>query len=178
MNRSELVKKINQQNTTTEVTDINLEVRSAINTQTNVDPQVITLGGPKGTITIKDHALLSHLDFESSGHTGFAGIKFGTTEEWNSDITYVADEGVLIVYTDYRTETDEQGNIKYIPGFKIGDGNAYLIDKPFIGDDMREDFKKHIEDMVVHITQDEREFWNNKLNYVEPEDDLLEFTRD
>lgn len=43
---------------------------------------------------------------------------------------------------------------------------------------MREDLRKHIEDMVVHITQDEREFWNKKLNYVEPEDDLLEFTRD
>lgn len=30
---------------------------------------------------MKDHAKLSHLAFEESGHTGFAGIQFGTTAE-------------------------------------------------------------------------------------------------
>ena len=86
---------------------------------------------------------------------------------------------MLVVYTDYRIEEDEQGNITYIPGFKLGDGNAYLIDKPFLGEDVREALQAHLDDLVVHITQEERETWNDKLNYKDPgNSDLLEFTRD
>lgn len=86
-------------------------------------------------------------------------------------------EGMLVVYTDYKQIDDGQGNITYVPGIKVGDGNAYLIDKPFITESLDKELTEHINDMVKHITQEEREFWNNKLNYVEPEDDLLEFTR-
>lgn len=34
-----------------------------------------------GTVAIRDHAKLSHLEWLNSGHTGFAGIEFGTTAE-------------------------------------------------------------------------------------------------
>lgn len=64
-----------------------------------------------------------------------------------------------------------------MPGFKIGDGNAYLIDKPFVGEADSKLLQQHIEDAGLHIQPGERAFWNNKLNYVEPEDDCLEFTR-
>jgi len=85
---------------------------------------------------------------------------------------------MLVVYTDYQTKTDpETGEVIYIPNFKIGDGNAYLADKPFIGDDLRDALQQHLEDTGIHLQPGEREFWNNKLNYVEPETDLLEFTR-
>ena len=85
---------------------------------------------------------------------------------------------MLVVYTDYAKKTDpETGKTIYIPNFKIGDGNAYLIDKPFVGDDIRSILEEHIEDTGLHIQPGEREFWNNKLNYEEPEGDLLEFTR-
>ena len=135
------------------------------------------LGGGGG-YTLKDHAKLINLDYLNSGHEGFAGIQFGTTAEWNAQRTYRPVEGMLVVYTDYKTEVNpETGAITYIPAFKIGDGNAYLIDKPFVGDDIRVLLQEHMEDTGLHIQPGEREFWNNKLNYEEPEDDLLEFTR-
>ena len=46
-----------------------------------------------------------------------------------------------------------------IPGIKVGDGNAYLIDMPFT-DCL---YKQHIEDTVSHITAAERTAWNNKV---------------
>jgi len=86
---------------------------------------------------------------------------------------------MLVVYTDYQQKINpETGATVYIPNFKIGDGNAYLVDKPFVGDDIRDLLEEHIEDAGLHIQPGERDFWNNKLNYEEPEGDLLEFTRD
>ena len=130
-----------------------------------------------GTVAIRDHAKLSHLEWLNSGHTGFAGIEFGTTAEWNAKLDYRPPAGMLVVYTDFQVIEDEQGNKTYVPSFKIGDGNAYLIDKPFIGAADSKLLQEHIEDTGVHVQPGEREFWNNKLNYVEPEVDLLEFTR-
>ena len=122
-----------------------------------------------------DHSTLSNLDYLSSGHTGFAGIEFGTTAHWNTVPTYVPPSGMIVVYSDYSV--DEEGKI--IPGLKIGDGNAYLVDLAFIGNDAKEAIEQHIADTVSHITQEEREKWNNKLNYDEPTggSDLLVLTR-
>jgi len=122
-----------------------------------------------------DHSKLNNLDFEHSGHTGFAGIEFGTTAEWKSKPTYVPPVGMLVVYTDYAV--DSEGN--YIPAFKIGDGNAYVGDAFFVGDDIRAGLEEHINNKIIHITQEEREFWNNKLNLEIPQSgsDLLVFTR-
>ena len=145
----------------------------------SLKPIGLRISGQGGSIAIpRDHDKLHHLDYLESGHTGFAGIEFGTTAEWNADPQYRPVKGMIVVYTDYQQKIDEStGEIIYIPGFKIGDGNAYLIDKPFIGDDIRDLLMEHIEDTGIHIQPGEREFWNNKLNYEEPESDLLEFTR-
>ena len=51
-----------------------------------------------------------------------------TTEEWNSDITYLSQPNVLYIYTDYKTIETEQGETIFLPGLKLGDGNGYLID--------------------------------------------------
>ena len=83
---------------------------------------------------------------------------------------------MLVVYTDYQSY-EEEGQTIYVPGFKIGDGNAYVVDKPFIGEADTKILQEHIEDTGLHIQPGEREFWNNKLNYEEPEGDLLRFTR-
>lgn len=86
---------------------------------------------------------------------------------------------MIIVYTDYSSYTDsDSGETVYVPGFKIGDGNAYLVDMAFLGQDVSALLQEHIADGTIHITDEERQTWNNKLNYVEPTDDLLEFTRD
>lgn len=120
-----------------------------------------------------DHNRLNNLDWRNSGHTGFAGIEFGTTEYWSNRRDYIPPEGMLVVYTDHgQTETGED-----IPAFKISTGNAYLIDMPFIGFDILKALEEHVANTTVHITQEERERWNNKLNYIEPTSDLLILTR-
>lgn len=78
-----------------------------------------------------------------------------TTEEWNSTPSLVAEKGAVYIYTDYKH--DEKGND--IPGIKLGDGKAYLIDAPFCDQDMQD----HINNLIIHITQNEREFWNAKV---------------
>ena len=65
---------------------------------------------------------------------------------------------MLVVYTDFSSYEDaETGEIHYIPGFKIGDGNAYLIDKPFLSDDIRMTLINHINNGTIHITAEERD---------------------
>lgn len=51
----------------------------------------------------------------------------GTTEYWNSQTTLVSVKDTVYVYTDYETVEGEA-----IPNIKIGDGDAYVIDLPFI----------------------------------------------
>ena len=53
-------------------------------------------------------------------------------------------------------------NNQAIPAVKIGDGLAYLIDLPFIDASVTR-LMEHINNTQIHITQAEREFWNNKV---------------
>jgi len=55
-----------------------------------------------------------------------------TTENWNKQRSLISKANTIYVYTDYMTI----GNT-VIPGFKIGDGNAYLIDLPFVTDSVK-----------------------------------------
>lgn len=66
-----------------------------------------------------------------------------TTAEWNTS-SYVSKAGSIYIYTDYSQ--DEQG--RDIPALKIGDGNAYVIDLPF----------------MASVTEADREFWNSKVS--------------
>lgn len=93
-----------------------------------------------------------------------------TTKEWNKDISFISEKNVLYIYTDYKTITKDDKQF-YIPGLKVGDGKAYLIDLPFLNSGGGEDVEKlqqelidHINNATIHITASEREFWNNKLN--------------
>lgn len=49
-----------------------------------------------------------------------------TTAEWAQLTSLVSEEGVIYVWSDYKTE----GGVTY-PGMKIGDGLAYVVDLPF-----------------------------------------------
>lgn len=80
----------------------------------------------------------------------------------------------MYIYSDARsyeeeyTENNETlARTVYVPGIKIGDGSAYVVDLPF-----------------VNVTSEQINFWNNKVNcYLEPElvvggdDETLIFTR-
>lgn len=178
MDRSELAKLRQKQGTASVDSSTNVDIRNVTpSPAVDVDVQDIYIKGVRsGQRVIKDHALLSHLDFASSGHTGFAGIAFGTVAEWRAiEREYVPEKGVLVVYTDYAYLGNQP-----VPGFKIGTGNNYLYDLRFVNDDIRQQLDDHINDAVRHITAEERAFWNHKLDVIDPEegDEILIFTRD
>lgn len=98
------------------------------------------------------------------------GVISDTTQHWNSNPGLIGKKDIIYVYSDYQK--DSQGN--NIPGLKIGDGSAYLIDSPFIDTSMLE----HINDKTIHITDEQREFWNNKVRCYcsEIQDQTIVFT--
>lgn len=82
-------------------------------------------------------------------------VLYADTATWNSQAQLVSQQGYIYIYSDHQQ--DSSGND--IPGIKVGDGNAYLIDLPF----STKLIDEHIADAVAHITSAERDFWNNKV---------------
>ena len=114
----------------------------------------------------------TYTDFEVyNGADGHNNVLYNTTAGWDAQHELIAARNTLYVYTDHTT----YGGYN-IPGFKVGDGNAYLIDIPFTEDRVDE----HIADTEIHITQTEREFWNSKERcYVDSDvPETLIFTND
>ncbi len=91
---------------------------------------------------------------------------------WDTQIDLVGEKDTIYIYNDYQYYTKPDGTIVYIPGIKIGDGNAYLIDTPFVDHAMME----HINNQDVHIKPEERAFWNDKVRAYYSDDDTLVLT--
>ena len=86
-----------------------------------------------------------------------------TTDEWNALYELVSKKDYIYVYTDHQKDGETD-----IPGIKIDDGNAYVVDLPFC-DAL---YAKHINNTVLHITDEERDFWNNKVTcFIDPYND-------
>lgn len=102
--------------------------------------------------------------------SGDCRVLYATTATWNSQPQLISAKGFIYIYSDYRQ--NEQG--QNVPAMKVGDGNAYLIDMPFSDELLYE----HLADNIRHITQQEREFWNNKVRCFtsDIQDDVLVFT--
>lgn len=93
-----------------------------------------------------------------------------TTANWNAQSTLVSQKDCVYVYTDHHTVDGQD-----IPGIKIGDGNAYLIDLPFTD----AAFIAHIADDSLHVSDADRESWENKVScFVEPDSTKLTFSTD
>lgn len=103
-----------------------------------------------------------------------------TTENWNEYRDFIPMKGEIIIYTDHDQMDDGFGNMIDVPGIKIGDGHAYLIDLPFVGNDVRyqiiQELREHTGNPYIHVTPEEKTFWNNKLNYTVNNETLI-FTR-
>ena len=109
--------------------------------------------------------------------------KRDTTANWNAARGMVPLAGEVIIYTDYKIiqkEIDgELTNVK-IPGIKIGDGQTYVQDLPFVDTELRDTIMNHINNENVHVSLQEKLFWNNKLNvddYAELVDGALVLNR-
>lgn len=82
-------------------------------------------------------------------------VMYGTTAYWDGQPELIAKENAIYVYTDGFPRTPHN-----LVRFKVGDGQSYLIDLPYT--DMV--YYDHVSDPIIHITQEEREFWNNKVS--------------
>jgi phage minor structural protein len=99
-----------------------------------------------------------------NGHTKIgARVFWNTTAYWNTQTSLESEPGAVYVYSDHYT--DENGTV---PGIKIGTGNAFVVDLPFVD----RVYASHIVDTLVHITDSERQFWNDKVTcYIDPLND-------
>ena len=94
-------------------------------------------------------------------------LKRDSTANWNAARGMIPLRGELIIYNDYKTiqkEIDGEIRTVQIPGIKIGDGSAYVQDLPFIDEELRDKIMLHINNPNIHVTLEEKIFWNNKLN--------------
>lgn len=101
-----------------------------------------------------------------------AQIIENTSAGWATQIDYVPKHGEIVVYSDYDVLDG-----KDVPNIKIGDGTTYVVDLPFVNDDLRAQFIAHVNNKVIHITAAERSFWNAKLNYDDVINENLVLTR-
>lgn len=138
--------------------------RSGIDIQLGVQPpQTFELGlapGKAGTTNYNSLINKPRLnDITIQGNMTLADLHIvseNTAEGWAETPMYVPKAGEICLYTDTNM-------------IKIGDGSVCLIDLPFITSDevseLREALEQHIEDTSIHITPEERTYWNSKLNY-------------
>lgn len=119
-------------------------------------------------------------------------LKRDTTENWNNARGFIPLAGEVIIYTDYETKTyevEEYGETVTktvnIPNIKIGTGNAYVQDLAFVDEKTRDILMDHINNHDIHVTLQEKLFWDNKVNiddsyaqiHQELEDETLIFNR-
>lgn len=104
-------------------------------------------------------------------------LKRDTTEHWNNAQNFIPLPGEIIIYEDYKVKTyttEEYGETVTktvnIPNIKIGTGNAYVQDLAFVDKDLRDMLMEHINNHDVHVTLQEKMFWNNKINIDDSED--------
>ena len=94
---------------------------------------------------------------------GSANIVIDTTAHWAEKTQYIPAKGTIVIYSD-RSVID---GINYA-GLKAGDGLAYLVDLPYIGDDVAirimAAINNHIQNTDIHVTAAEKAYWNNKLD--------------
>lgn len=89
-------------------------------------------------------------------------IHVNTTEVWNAQTDLIGIAGHIYIYTDY-TSVVKNGVTVDVPNIKIGDGNAFLIDNPFVTTSVDELLSLHINDISKHVTSVEKDSWNNKV---------------
>lgn len=81
-------------------------------------------------------------------------ILYDTKTNWDAKTDFIPPKGTIVIYSDYAKYKDQD-----YPSFKVGDGNAYLIDLPFSGGDLRAALTAHIENTSIHLSTEDR----NKL---------------
>lgn len=128
--------------------------------QINENPDWNAVGG---NAFIKNKPSIPKKISDLTNDKHFPSLLYNSVEEWNNNRSYIPAAGDIIVYSDYKQEDG-----KVIAGVKIGDGTTYVVDLPFLTDA----YQEHINNSSIHITSEERTFWNNKVRcYLKEEDE-------
>jgi len=107
-----------------------------------------TISGIEGGSTAASTDLLNILEQKFN-----ALVQYDTTANWATKTTLVSKKGTIYVYSDHDTVDGH-----YVPGIKIGDGLAFVVDLPFLDEPLYE----HINDISCHVSSADRDFWSNK----------------
>lgn len=169
---SDSIAKINMNiNTRTVIPDIKMGVKSTMSFIPDIKMGVKTGGsGVKSYDQLTERPQINGVTLTGDKSLSELYIvTLDTTENWNADPEFVPKFGQVCVYVDYYGEDK--------PAIKIGDGNAYLIDLPIVGqqlsDELIQAINDHIANTTIHITSNERDFWNAKLNYEINNEELI-----
>ena len=114
-----------------------------------------------GTTPIVDLPFLPWNE-DGDGNSDY-GITTHTTAYWSSQTSYIPPAGELVIYSDYKQITKNGQNYNE-PAIKVGDGTTYVVDLPFVHELNDALLTNHINNTIVHITDNERTFWNHKVN--------------
>jgi len=148
--------------------DISFDIDDALSTESEnaVQNKVVTAELMKKVDQEEFDALVASLP-------DLAGVKYDTKENWNNS-TYIPKKGEIIVYSNYATK-EVDGQTVNIPAIKIGSGNAYVQNLMFLNQDLSDALYAHILNNAIHVTQEEKDRWNNKLN-VDDENEVIDET--
>lgn len=107
---------------------------------------------------------------------GTNNIYYGTTSYWNGQRDLICKEGAIYVYSDHNIITKDGAEVA-VPGIKIGDGLAYLIDAPFIDDAVSTSVIETLIQSNSLVSAEDRIRWDNKvtskLDIQDPENLIL-----
>lgn len=85
-------------------------------------------------------------------------IYYHLRSDWDAMTTLISKKNTIYVYVDYAKTVDG----KDVAGIKLGDGNSYLIDLPFVD----EVYAEHIANQEIHVSPDDRLNWDAKVRCV------------
>ena len=153
--------------------DLNIELTSSseLDVQMTSQPdQVVSLEPGTGIGTRNYNNLTNRPsinDVTLAGNKTAEDLKLvseNTERGWEANRTYLPKFGEICLYTDL-------GRIK------IGDGVVPLIDLPFINDHdydtVMSAIQNHTANNFVHVTLQDRAFWDAKLNYTIAGEELI-----
>ena len=86
---------------------------------------------------------------------GQSAVHYDTKENWDSQPNLVSERGAIYIYSDYQTVENGSGQTITIPGIKVGDGLAYLIDLPVANPTVSDDLVAQIASRVAAVVSDQ-----------------------
>lgn len=84
----------------------------------------------------------------------------GTTAYFEGVKTTVPPKGQLVIFSDLYERTNSEGSKITSAGIKVGDGIKTIEQLPFID----WFYWDHINDANIHVTSEQKIFWNNKIS--------------